>query len=263
MTLFDFLSPMFFVEDGIVYLKTEDVCEKHINSLYVLAYEGTDIVEEKYVEALKNTEFTTDYSLEELPDSTARRPYYELVGKTITHEQAIQFMAENDWGKEESGLSLACWSCYDNESHNPNGYGIVHPDGMVGLNGILYKWPEPMDYLMEMFMFTVKYPFLEFVIRVSFWNEGYDYSKDEELGSFAYPPEEVDDSMLFGYVVEHGSIRLLSAKKINKEFHRWKKTYHKGEQVKLCDVYYCAKYMEENNLLASLREEMRAQRSGE
>ena len=84
--------------------------------------------------------------------------------------------------------------------------------------------------------------------------------ENEELSSFAYPPEEVDDSMLFGYVVEGGSIKLLSAKKINKRFHQWKKIYHTGEQEKLCDINYCVKYMEQNKLLALLREEIHVKR---
>ena len=254
MTLFDFLSPLFVMEDGVVYLNEEKTKFGNMDALEKLVYEGTNILDMSLVDALQNTGFMSEYTLDDLPDSTARRPYYELVGKPITHEQAIQFMAENDYSNEVSGLSLACWSCYDCDSHYPNGYGIVHPDGMVGLNGILGKWPDPMDYLVEMFWFTLKYPFLEFVFRVSFWNES--YPENEELSSFAYPPEEVDDSMLFGYVVEGGSIKLLSAKKINKRFHQWKKIYHTGEQEKLCDINYCVKYMEQNKLLALLREEI-------
>ena len=144
-----------------------------------------------------------------------RKPYFRIVGKPITPEQAAEFIKKTDeiipelfekWKYNEK-----YYKSYDvrNEyKHLPlkciktsvyaSNISIIRPDGIIDSEGISNcKYPLYHHFLDDMKSIAEAFPFLDFVIVVTCWNEQSpfewnwdDYIKDIEAGRKT--EEEVD-----------------------------------------------------------------------
>ena len=131
--------------------------------------------------------------------SEAREPYFRLRGKRLSEEQAFEILTRTEYiferavwevRQEESALKKAVGEWY--EKIRRNGYegnpstffsndyfsgsmgryigGYVWPDGRVGLNEIMYKYPF-MDEILDQFMdWAMKYPCLELILVITKWD---------------------------------------------------------------------------------------------
>lgn len=128
-----------------------------------------------------------------------RKPYFKVVGKPITPEQAAEFIKRTDeiipelfeiWKhsekyyvsydiKDESKyleLSSIKTSMYTSN------ISIVRPDGIIDMDGISKcKYPTYSDFLYDMRKLAKNFPFLDFVIAVTCWNEQspFEWNRDD------------------------------------------------------------------------------------
>ncbi len=131
--------------------------------------------------------------------SEAKEPYFRLRGRRLSEEQAFEILARTEhiferavWEVQQEGdaLKKAVEEWY--EKIRRNGYegnpslfffndyfsdsivryigGYVWPDGRVGLNEVMYKYPF-MDEILDQFMdWAMKYPCLELVLVITKWD---------------------------------------------------------------------------------------------
>ena len=134
----------------------------------------------------------------------ARRPGYQIRGARLTEEQAFDVLAHsdevfttyvNDVTFAHSVNNVPIPDCvpiimgaisknriirtpYRNIGNKflqtanfPWYNGFVTPRGDVGCNWWAYTYPEYYEMLLDTWTFAARFPFLEFVVAVTFWNE--------------------------------------------------------------------------------------------
>ena len=104
-------------------------------------------------------------------------------GKPITEEQAFEFIRRSDyffdpyyWNVDRMDSDF----CYPysfgiklipNQNANWNFHSWIHIDGSVGGSGITNKYPDIKEYAEEVLTKLEKFPYLDFVIVITKWNE--------------------------------------------------------------------------------------------
>lgn len=201
--------------------------------------------------------------------SDARRPYYRLRGKDITPEQAFDIISKTDSNFEmdysESQLKgyLGCLN-FTNDmlgvGSNAWSFGWVRPNGRIGLNFHMTKYPTIEEIVAELYTLLSTFPYLDFVIAITNWWEippdcEWDSAACEYVPSF--PKEKWDEetlkSTVVGIQVKDAKITLYNKydfKPIYEEYNKlygekffreleW--SYNNDRKIKLCDEDYIAK----------------------
>ena len=140
-------------------------------------------------------------------DTDTRRPYYRIRGKRVSEEQAFEVIRRCD--------TFFSWELplYDHpdyihsqnfnmwwfaSNHFPDKYGWIHPNGIVGINDIMQKYPNIEELIGEWTMIAKNFPFLDLVVAVFCWNEQCSerwQASDENYNRFfekAITEEELD-----------------------------------------------------------------------
>lgn len=112
-------------------------------------------------------------------DGWQRRPYYQMRGRRVTKEQAFDIIVH-----ESKEVSFKYREVKNNNPAMMNTYVRLHklrcyswiqsfidPEGGVGLNGFTYKYPEKYEFIEEHMLLASRYPYLEYVVIYTYYNE--------------------------------------------------------------------------------------------
>lgn len=139
----------------------------------------------------------------------ARRPYYQLRGKPVSPEQAMEILirTESLWSWEFNGkITPPCYvgsalfrnSCYNIPLDWRTGW--VHPDGTIGQNDMTgFKYPEVKDIMTDLVPIVTAFPYLDFFAGISY--------RDEQIGDQKdYHPDDWEKYQQegFTYLIECG-----------------------------------------------------------
>lgn len=229
-------------------------------------------------------ELFVDYEDDEVKEwvSGVRRPYYRLIGKPVTEEQALEIIARTD----------RFWSCCADDklfakirnhfiyTYTPmNAYwfynlfptqnGFVKPNGNIYSDGITDKYPTVEELLEDFVNLAGAFPYLDFVMAVTLWEEVPDKAWERISASerVPYRPWEVpefwenfDNVIDIVFKVCNGRVSVLSEKtgrEIYKEYEekyldKNDMTFYDGyadeHQMLVCDEEYMRKMFAYYNL---------------
>ena len=116
--------------------------------------------------------------------STARRPYFRLRGKSVTKEQAFDIIRRTDRtfeGLVDKNCDYIYLQDYVDVYHLQNRWWIDNisprfmswckPDGTIGYNDIMGKYPDLEEPLVDLFNLLKAFPYLDFVWAITCWDE--------------------------------------------------------------------------------------------
>lgn len=185
-------------------------------------------------------------------DGYARRPYYRMRGKPVTQEQAFEIIRRTDsffysvdavcrHDDYIGCLNFNNWLISKN--HFPKGYGWIHADGTVGANGITSKYPTLDEFASELSTLICSFPFLDFVVALTDWNEippeAWDLIIDG--GQDIFEREEYDGdfykAVVMGIHVHDKAIEFLGAKDAVAKYKEYASLYEKDRSIYLSDYY--------------------------
>lgn len=127
-------------------------------------------------------------------DSFARRPYYRIRGKSVSEEQALEVirccdsffswdLRLQDHSDCISPVNFNMWWFASN--HFPEKYGWIHPNGIVGVNAIMQKYPNTEELIEEWTEIARKFPFLDLVAAIFRWDEQCPERRQAEEDNFS------------------------------------------------------------------------------
>ncbi len=199
-------------------------------------------VSREYMEKLKSIEVTFDEKTEEY-DTNTRRPYYQLRGKRISEEQALEFIRLTDSAFfdprcPEEGQCFYRISMQSDLFTNFFSNGLVHPNGVVGMNGIMSKYPNIYELFVEFVSMSARFPFLDFIIGITWWDE----TPPEEFDKIFTPGYEAPASfpnftknLDIGVWVHDSKVEFLSPDNAAKKYKEYEKLYGEAYGKIYCD----------------------------
>lgn len=165
---------------------------------------------------------------------TARRPYFQLRGKPVTPEQAMEILirTESLWSWEYHNTDvLPCYvgsdlcrnSCYNIPLHWRTCW--VHPDGTIGQNNMFgFKYAEVHEIMEDFVPIVTAFPYLDLFIGVSYWDEIIPEKEDWYLSEWeAYQKKGFSTVIEYGIWVHDNTIEIVDkdrAKELYKEYER-------------------------------------------
>lgn len=186
-------------------------------------------------------------------DSNTRRPYFRLRGRPVTEEQAFEIIRRIDRFFESNDLiqdfvdtcNFPNWLV--NANHYPRGCGWVHPDGLIGMNGITGKYPNVTEFVDEWLSKLNAFPYLDLVIAVTDWDEipsdlwGVSRNKRRD---FELPEYDKDfyKAIETGIWVHDKTIQILTPNEAVEKYKEYDALYGK-DRDRFRSMYY-----EENNI---------------
>lgn len=227
----------------------------------------------------------TEYEDDALRDwySAARRPYYRLIGKPVTEAQALEIIARTDrfWTSvvylendelyrkvEDKFIHIFTpMNAYWFYNLLPSQHGFVKPNGNVYGDGITDKYPEADELAAELLYLAQVFPFLDFVMAVTIWDEiPHSIWEDENL-SLPHEPWEMPTlwknfhSVIdIAFHVCNGRVKVLSKETGQKLYREYEDNYldksdltfyhgyaHKN-RILTCDETYMKKMFDYYNL---------------
>lgn len=121
-------------------------------------------------------------------DFDVRRPYFRMRGKPVTVVAAFDIIRRTDnffsWDMDKYRLEGLVGDSFmlNNVWFSPNFYphprGWVRPDGIVGQNGVTGKYPAEEEFLASILELKEGFPYLDFMVAVTDWDEIPDYLWD-------------------------------------------------------------------------------------
>lgn len=209
-------------------------------------------------------------------DSKTRRPYYRLRGKRITEQQAFEVIRRTDtffsWllhfdDCEDhyyhadciASLNFNMW--WFESSHYPGKYGWVHPNGIVGLNGITQRYPNRDELVEEWTDYAKNFPFLDLVVAITYWDEHCSERYDEEekldkeyydhkisreeysrktalLDLIDFERNGLEDSIEVGVWLHDGAVEIMSKRRTVKKYLEYEKLYPERDRQIFMPEYY-------------------------
>ena len=144
-------------------------------------------------------------------DFEVRRPYFRMRGKPVTEEQAFDIIRRTDnffrWDMRKWQLEdlVSDRFLLDNVWYSPNFYphrGWVRPDGIIGMNDVTGKYPSEDEFLASILELKEEFPYLDFMVAVTDWDEIPDYLW-ELMGKSHEAAERHDDKLYRQYSDEY------------------------------------------------------------
>ena len=140
-------------------------------------------------------------------DFDVRRPYFRMRGKPVTEEQAFELIRRTDSFfrhdmdqykiKNLVGGSFMLSNVWVSPHFYPHS-GFVRPDGIVGQNGVTGKYPDEEEFVYSVLELKEAFPYLDFMIAVTDWDEIPDYLW-ELMGKSHEAAERHDDKLYRQY----------------------------------------------------------------
>lgn len=141
----------------------------------------------------KQAEYTVKYVASQehkkYDELSAKYPYFRFRGLPVDPKVAKDIICKTDMDyKEVSDNTYSSieninfvnkWACLSGfKGFSP--FGWCHPDGTIGYNSMTSKYPDCLEMLDEVINIKLDFPFLEFMVALSFWNECPMYKYDIE-----------------------------------------------------------------------------------
>lgn len=188
-------------------------------------------------------------------DTYVRRPYYRLRGKRITEEQALDIIRRTDdfvyfdtrnRCKKEDMVNLYHFrNFWLTQHHYPPFHGWVQPDGLVGGNGITDKYPTYDEILDDIIDMKLSFPYLEFIVAITCWNEVPDYVWDNDCNSIVDGKldnfSDFNENIDIVFHVHDDLIEILSGEEGAKRYDEMLPKYEEGvknDEIYSSDYYY-------------------------
>lgn len=180
-----------------------------------------------------------------------RRPYFRMRGKPITKEQAFDIIRRTDnlfdlemksiRSHEDFISSINFNNFLFMKNHYPDGFGWIHADGTVGINGITSKYPEVEEFIYELFIYLREFPYLDLFIAFTKWDEVPPDAYDDNFDIKPFELEEFDDdfydAIMFGIHVHDKSIKVINKRDARLKYKEYDRLYG-SEREKFCARYY-------------------------
>ena len=167
---------------------------------------------------------------------TGRRPYYQMRGKPVEPSQAMDIISQLEYTTSNllSSLESGSYTHYNGDYRKfpkltkpeykslsnlvkkkylkelsycdlfcthwlDNNYGWIRPSGKICINNILWKYPEIIEIIEDTTPLVHHFPYLDFIIAITGWNE-VSPSKWEEINKRTfYTSEQYNNLELKGY----------------------------------------------------------------
>lgn len=220
-----------------LFLNDHSYYDKSGNTVYV--------IEKECLKKLKSIEVTFDEGTEAY-NTYVRRPYYQLRGKPVSEEQAAEFIQRTDFAFRDCDYSEEKPYFYlinmDSDLFSDSGSnGMVHPSGVVGMNGIMGKYPNFCELFSEFVGLAMEFPFLDFVLAVSDWNEIAPEEWDEICTDGYERPSSYPNftkNLEIGVWVHEGKVEFLSPDNASKKYKEYEKLYGEKDAEIYCNKPY-------------------------
>lgn len=189
-----------------------------------------------------------------------RRPYYRLIGKPVTEEQALEIIARTDrfwsgvayWDNKELFNNVADKLVYTYTPMNaywfynlyPSQHGFVKPNGNIYGDGITDKYPDVNELVEEFLNLTKAFPYLDFVMAVTTWDEVPDSVWDiawEESGLEPWEKPELWKDFIseidIVFHVSNSRVKVLTKKTGQKLYREYEDKYLDKSDMTFYDGY--------------------------
>ena len=179
-------------------------------------------------------------------ESIVRRPYYQMRGKRISESQAFEiirltdafFSWELDLEQAVHSINFNMW--WFSTNHFPYKYGWISPDGFVGTNGIMQKWPDINEIIEEWSTYVSLFPYLDLIVGITWWNEMPDERWElfsdyinHKISDDEYIYKEYDgflENLDIGIWVHDGKIEIIDAEKTAKIYKEYDEKYSESNK---------------------------------
>ncbi len=178
-----------------------------------------------------------------------RRPYYQMRGKRISEEQAFEVISRTDCTLADD-LKLEGSIPYYNFRNDWFGYfslprhGWVHPNGIVGTNSIMQKYPTVDEFAHEWAIYLYNFPFLDLIVGITWWNE-MSVERYEILHSIPFNKrndyagyDDFYDNIEAGIWVHDRKIEIINKEKTIEVYKQYEELYEEKDQRVYFYQYY-------------------------
>ena len=185
-------------------------------------------------------------------DFDARYPYFRMRGKPVTEEQAFDIIRRTDnffcvyMDRKYRPEGLISGIMLGNAWFGTNGgdtYGWVRPDGIVGLNRNTWKYPTEEGVLYEVLPLKETFPYLDFMIAVTDWDECPDYVRalrrcdfDDALSREDYP--DFPEHIVYGIWVHDDKVELMAPERAREKYLEYNRLYGGADEAIFTWSYY-------------------------
>lgn len=246
------------VENGVVFLleedeeKARDLLKEYYKKYFVVLNDDNFMTLPERLNAdIKGAIVGDVYETVEVRDSivglsfdegtlkyftNTRRPYYQMRGKPITKEQAMEVISRTDnyfrWNSEYMPENFVYSTNFDSwwfdMNHIPSNYGWVHPNGNIGSNAITQKYPTLAEYVDEWCYYIKEFPFLDLIIAITDDNE--------------YIPDDAkfEDCITLGIWVHNNKVEFLNPKNALKQYKAYARKYENNPRSYIPE--HCLEY---------------------
>lgn len=178
-----------------------------------------------------------------------RNPYYQMRGKRISEEQAFDIICRTDCTLVYD-LELEGSIPYYNFRNDWFGYyggwsrsGWVHPNGIVGINGIMPKYPTVDEFAHEWTTYLYNFPFLDLIVGITWWNEKsnerYEIQNINNWHEFDYLGyDDFCDNLEAGIWVHDGKIEIINREHTIEVYKQYEKLYEIEDKRVYFNCYY-------------------------
>lgn len=214
-------------------------------------YEMYDVIyAENPIKILVDEEFDRDWS------PSGRRPYYQMRGKRISEQQAFEIICRTDRMFSHYALNFENSICSLN-FHNDwflgdyfSRYGWVHPNGIIGTNGITLKYPTVDEFAHEWAVYLHSFPFLDLIIGITWWDEvsprkwkmlrerckNRMFDVSNEMKYLEY--NDFCNNIEAGIWVHDGRIEIIDREQTIEVYKKYEKLYEEKDHRIYCHEYY-------------------------
>lgn len=108
-------------------------------------------------------------------------PYYQMRGKLLTEEQAIDVISRTDGyfrAPFKSDNYIGTVNFHNDWFDNTFIHGWVHPGGIIGLNDNTSKYPDLDELLTEWLRYARAFPYLDLVVGITAWESMPDKKRE-------------------------------------------------------------------------------------
>lgn len=203
--------------------------------------DGSPALRKGEAEALEQLEILVDPEISGY-DTDVRRPYFQMRGKTVTREQAFEIIRRTDrffdWNVDWQELQKTDYAGsgghFGNnwimENFYPQYRGWCRPDGIIGINDIMGKYPNMDEFIPVWLGYMRAFPWLELVIGITDCNEILYDGWEGDHGWWNGKPDESKildfyERIEIGIWVHEGKLELMSPERTRRIYREYERKY--------------------------------------